>query len=117
MGSTVYSPLAGGVLTGKYNDGIPEGSRGSDNRDWIEGQLDGGRLEKLRQLAHLAGELGVSMANLALAWLLKNPNVSTAITGATRPGHVTENVKACDIAEKLTDDVMDRIDNILDNKP
>jgi voltage-dependent potassium channel beta subunit len=117
MGSTVYCPLAGGILTGKYNDGVPEGSRGSQGEQWINDAVERGDIEKTRKLTVLAEELGVAMPALALAWILKNPNVSTAITGATRPEHVEQNVKACDILELLTDEIMDRIETILDNKP
>ncbi len=118
MGTTVYSPLGGGILTGKYNDGIPEDSRiGKTDAEWLRKSLTEQKVQKTRQLTEVAGELGITMANLALAWILKNPNVSTAITGATKVRHVEENVKAVDAVELLTDDVMERIEGILDNKP
>ena len=118
MGTTIYCPLAGGILTGKYNDGVPEDSRiGKADQDWLKKSLTEEKLSKTRALTALAGELGITMANLALAWCLKDPNVSTAITGATRVDHVAENVKACDAVDKLTDDVMARIEGILDNQP
>ncbi len=118
MGSTVYSPLAGGILTGKYNDGIPDDSRiGKADADWLRNQLTEEKVAKTRELTKIADELGCSMAALALAWVIKNPNVSTAIIGATKDKHVLENVKAADMVEKLTDEVMARIEGILDNKP
>ena len=118
MGSTVYSPLAGGILTGKYNEGIPDESRiGKADADWLKKQLTDEKLQKTRKLTELAEELGITMANLALAWLLQNPNVSTALTGATKVRQVEENVKAVDAVDLLTDDVMERIEQILDNKP
>lgn len=118
LGTTIYSPLAQGVLTGKYNNGIPEGSRISDKSpDWQKGMLSEANLSKVRKLTDLAGDLGGTMAELALAWCLRNPNVSTCIIGATRPEQVKENVKACDLVDKLTDDVMAKIEGILDNRP
>ncbi len=118
MGTTIYCPLAGGILTGKYNEGIPDDSRiGQSDQDWLKKSLTEEKLAKARALADLAGEMGLAMPTLALAWCLRNPHVSTAITGATKPEHVTENVKAPDAVEQLTDDVMARIEDILANKP
>lgn len=114
MGSMIYSPLAGGILTGKYNNGIPEDSRlGGDGPDWLKKSLTDEKLEKSRKLGEIANELGVTQAHLALAWNLKNPRVSTCLTGATKAAQVEENVKAVDAVEKITDDVMDRIEKIL----
>lgn len=122
LGTTVWSPLASGLLTGKYNDGIPEDSRMNlSGYEWLRDRLLGpegqANLEKVKSLASVATDLGVSMAQMSLAWCLKNPNVSTVITGASRPEQVTENMKAVDVAEKMSDDVMTRIDGILGNKP
>lgn len=122
LGTTVWSPLASGLLTGKYNDGIPKGSRLSlKGFEWLRDQMLNGegmhRIGKVRQLAPIAKELGCSVAQLALAWCLKNPNVSTVITGASEPGQVVENVKALDFVGKLRLEVLDRIERILDNKP
>ena len=118
MGSTVYSPLGGGILTGKYNDGIPADSRiGKTDMDWLKKSLTDEKVAKSRELAKVADELGMTQATLALAWVLKNPNVSTAIIGATKVRQVAENVKAVDEMAKLDDQVMDRIEKILDNKP
>ncbi|MCA9936692.1 MAG: aldo/keto reductase, partial [Anaerolineales bacterium] len=122
LGTTIWSPLASGMLTGKYNDGAPDDSRiNLKGYEWLremfeneEGQL---RLAKTRQLTQLAEELGTSTARLALAWCLKNPNVSTVITGASRPEQVVDNMQALDVVELLTDDVMAQIETILDNSP
>lgn len=122
LGTTIWSPLASGLLTGKYNDGIPEGSRLSlESYEWLRENLlnDEGqrRIAKVRQLTPLAKGLGCTMAQLALAWCLRNPNVSTVITGASRAEQVTENMKALDVVEKLTPDVIEKIEGILDNRP
>lgn len=122
LGTTIWSPLASGVLTGKYNDGIPEGSRATLNGyDWlrenIESEEGQQQVAKARQLTAVADDLGVPLARLALAWCLKNPNVSTVITGASRPSQVSDNLQALELVPQLTDDVMDRIEAILDNKP
>jgi voltage-dependent potassium channel beta subunit len=117
-GTTIWSPLASGLLTGKYNDGIPADSRASlEGYEWLQRGITPERIEKVRQLQPVASELDCSLAQLALAWCLKNPNVSTVITGASRAAQVTENMKALDIAPKLTPEVMERIDTILGNKP
>ena len=122
LGTTIWSPLASGLLTGKYNDGIPEGTRVTlEGYEWLKEQFQSEetqrRIDKVRLLMPVAEELECTMAQLALAWCLKNPNVSTVITGASRPQQVAENMKALDVAERITDDVMAQIDEILDNKP
>jgi voltage-dependent potassium channel beta subunit len=122
LGTTIWSPLASGLLTGKYNAGIPEGTRATlPGYEWLRQRFEGDQarrdVEKVKQLMPVADELGCSMAQLALAWCFKNPNVSTVITGASRPGQVTENMLALDVAPKLTDAVMERIEAILGNKP
>jgi len=113
--ATTWSPLASGLLTGKYNDGVPEGSRGSIKKyDWLlESLTDQVKIKKVKKLTEIAGDLGASTAQLALAWLLKNPNVSTVITGASRVEQVRENMKAVDVVAKLTSDVMEAIEKIL----
>jgi len=118
-GTTIWSPLASGLLTGKYADGIPTNSRASlPGYEWLQEEtITPERVEKVKRLAPVASELGCTTAQLALAWCLKNPNVSTVITGASRPKQVTENMKAADMVEKLTPDVMEHIDQILGNKP
>ncbi len=117
-GTTIFSPLASGLLSGKYNNGIPAGSRATlPGYDWLkEHVITPQRIEKVKQLAPLASDLGVTLAQMALAWCLKNPNVSTVITGASRPEQVKENMKALDAVAKLTPDVMERIEQILGNE-
>ncbi|MCB9135586.1 MAG: aldo/keto reductase [Anaerolineales bacterium] len=123
LGTTIWSPLASGLLTGKYNDGIPEGTRVSlKGYEWLKEMFESEegrqRIEKVRRLTkEVAEPLGCSMAQLALAWCLKNPNVSTVITGASKAEQVHENMKALDVAAQLTDDVMAQIEDILGNKP
>ena len=113
-GSTTWSPLASGLLTGKYNNGIPPKSRGMlKGYDWLKGRLtDEGNLAKVRALEPIAREAGCSVAQLSIAWLLKNPNVSTVITGASRVEQVRENMQAIDAVPKLTPEIMTRIDEI-----
>lgn len=122
LGTTIWSPLASGLLTGKYNQGIPEGTRlNLGDYDWLRERLEDEEwqrnLEKVRRLSAIADELDSSMAQLALAWCLKNPNVSTVITGASKPEQVTENMQALDVASRLTEKVLAQIEGILDNKP
>ena len=114
-GSTTWSPLASGLLTGKYNDGIPEGSRGSLKRyDWLLEKLtDQALIKKVRKLTKIADELGITTAQLAIAWLLKNPNVSTVITGASRVEQVHQNMKAVEAVENLTPDVVEAIEKVI----
>lgn len=117
-GTTTWSPLYGGFLAGKYNDGeIPKGSRADlDNFGWMkERAKDQVKIEASRKLAEVADDLGISEAQLSLAWLLKNPNVSTVITGASKVSQVKENMKAIDAKDKLTDDVMTRIAEIVED--
>lgn len=118
-GSTTWSPLASGLLTGKYNNGIPEGSRGAlKGYEWLRGHLTNEEaIAKVKELGHIAQELDASLAQLAIAWCLKNPNVSTVITGASRVAQVHENLKALEVAAKLTPDVMARIEAVLGNNP
>ncbi|GAB6189671.1 aldo/keto reductase [Marinitoga arctica] len=122
LGLTTWSPLASGILTGKYNDGIPEDSRLAkfsrlaDNMK-EKGLLSDENIEKVRKLSVIAKDLDATMAQLALAWLLKNKNVSTVITGASRVEQVKDNMKAVEIKEKLSDEVMEEIEKILNNKP
>jgi len=115
-GSTTWSPLASGLLTGKYNDGIPEDSRGAiKGYEWLQDRLtDQDLINKVKKLGDVAGDLGASTAQLAIAWLLKNPNVSTVILGASKVSQLKENLKALEVVPKLTDDVMAVIEEILD---
>ncbi|MDP3234729.1 MAG: aldo/keto reductase [Myxococcales bacterium] len=115
LGTTIWSPLASGVLSGKYNDGAPADSRLSlSNYDWLkEAVLKPENLSKAKALAPIAKDVGCTQAQLAIAWCLKNPNVSTVITGATRAEQVVENMKALDVVPKLTPEVMTRIEGAL----
>jgi voltage-dependent potassium channel beta subunit len=113
-GATTWSPLASGLLSGKYLQGIPEGSRASlPGYEWLRDSiLHPQRLEKVRALQPIATELGCTLSQLAIAWCLKNPNISTVITGASRVEQVHENMRALEVVEKLTPDVMQRIEAI-----
>jgi voltage-dependent potassium channel beta subunit len=119
LGTTIWSPLASGLLSGKYNKGIPSGTRAAlKGYEWLrEYVITPQNIRKVEELQTVAAELGCTMAQLALAWCLKNPYVSTVITGATRSEQVEENMKASEIASKLSSDTMDRIDQMLGNKP
>jgi voltage-dependent potassium channel beta subunit len=113
-GTTIWSPLASGLLTGKYNRGIPAGSRATlKGYDWLHEELtDKEKLAKVRALEPIAQELECTVPQLALAWCLKNPYVSSVITGASRVEQVHENMKASDVAPKITPEILARIDNI-----
>jgi voltage-dependent potassium channel beta subunit len=115
LGLTTWSPLASGVLTGKYLDGIPEGSRGAlEGYEWLRGHLtDAEANARVRELQAVAQELGCSLAQLAIAWCATNPNVSTVITGASRVEQVHENLRALDVLAQLDATVMARIDALL----
>jgi voltage-dependent potassium channel beta subunit len=110
IGLVVWSPLAQGVLTGKYNNGVPEGARGATS-DWVKGDLAPEKIEKTKKLTAIAGELGITMSQLALAWCLRLPEISSVITGATRPEQVLANVKAAEV--KLSAEVLAQIEGIL----
>jgi voltage-dependent potassium channel beta subunit len=111
-GATTWSPLASGLLTGKYRDGIPQDSRGAlPDYGWLAEQItDPESLAKVEKLRPVADELGCTLAQLALAWCTTNPNVSTVITGASRVSQVVENFAALDVVPALTPDVLSRID-------
>lgn len=119
MGTTIWSPLASGLLTGKYNNGIPEDSRlALEGFDWLKDRvLSEERLNNVRNLEKVAKDLGTSLATLAIAWCVKNPNVTTAILGATKEAQLQENLKALDVLPKLTTEVMEQIDAIMGTKP
>ncbi|MCL4504784.1 MAG: aldo/keto reductase [Chloroflexi bacterium] len=120
LGTTIWSPLASGLLSGKYNDGVvpPDSRAALPGYEWLRKEvLRPDRLAVVKQLAPIAAELGCTIAQMALAWCLKNPHVSTVITGASRPEQVRENMKALDVVEKLTPDVMERIETLLGNRP
>ena len=111
LGTTIWSPLASGLLTGKYNDGIPADSRGSlSGYEWLKSQLsDDAALAKVERLRPIAAELDCTLAQMCLAWCAANPNVSSVITGASRPGQVAENFAAIDVLPLLTPEIMVRI--------
>ena len=122
LGTTIWSPLASGLLTGKYNQGIPSGTRVTlEGYEWLRSQFEDEEavqhIAKVGELMNIADDLGVSVAQMALAWTLKNPHISTTITGSSKPEQIIENMKAIDIVSQLDDDVMDKIETILDNKP
>jgi len=119
MGTTIWSPLASGLLTGKYNDGIPEGSRlALEGFDWLKDRtLSEQRIESVRNLDAVAKELNTTLATLAIAWCIRNPNVTTAILGATKEAQLVENLKALDVYTKLDEETMVKIDEIMQTKP
>jgi voltage-dependent potassium channel beta subunit len=123
-GTTIFSPLASGLLTGKYNEGIPEDSRFANNKDFFKNAIgtlneaEGkAKIEKVKKLTTIAEKIGGTTAQLALAWAAKNENVSTVILGASKPQQIIDNVKALKLLEKLTPEVMEEIEGVLSNKP
>lgn len=119
LGTTTWSPLASGILSGKYNDQFPDGTRlGMEGLEWLkERNLTQERITAVLGLSELAKELGLSLPVMSLAWCLKNPNVSTVILGASKLVQLQENMKALSAQELLTPTVMQRIEDILNNKP
>jgi voltage-dependent potassium channel beta subunit len=119
LGTTIWSPLASGLLSGKYNDQFPADTRlGIEGLEWLrEKNITLEKIEITKKLTSLAHEIGLSLPLMSLAWCLKNPNVSTVILGASREDQLTENLKALNVQEKLTDEVLDRMELILGNKP
>jgi len=115
LGTTTWSPLASGLLTGKYLDGIPEGSRGAlEGYEWLKDALtDEQNLEKVRRLKKVADDLECSLAQLSIAWCAANPNVTTVITGASKVEQVHENLKALDVIDRLDAGVMAEIDSVM----
>jgi len=119
LGTTIWSPLASGLLTGKYNKGVPEDSRlGIPGFEWLKDKAYvEEKLNKVRSFEKLAIELGVSMASLSIAWCIKNPHVTTAILGATKKEQLHDNLKAVDVLPMLTEEVMKSIDTVFGTKP
>ncbi len=119
LGTTIWSPLASGLLTGKYNNGIPADSRlAVEGFDWLkERTYVEAKIEKVKQLQTLANELGVSLAALSIAWCIKNPNVTTAILGATKKEQLMDNLKAMDALALITPEITQKIEEIMQNKP
>ncbi|GAP20550.1 aldo/keto reductase [Leptolinea tardivitalis] len=114
LGLTTYSPLYFGILTGKYNDGIPSGSRASlDDMAWIREHITPETIGKIRQLTSLAQENGMTTAQLSLAWILRRKDVSSVVTGATHLEQLDENLSAPEMVDNLNDVILDRIDQIL----
>ena len=113
-GSTTWSPLASGLLTGKYNDGVPSDSRGAlEGYEWLRAELTNAqRLAMVSALQPLAEQMGASLAQFSIAWCLQNPDVSTVITGASRVQQIHENMKALDFVDCFTPDLMQEIDRI-----
>jgi voltage-dependent potassium channel beta subunit len=112
LGTTTWSPLASGLLTGKYLNGVPEGSRATlPGYEWLKGLLtDEARNKKVADLKVIADELDVSLTQFSLAWCAKNPHVSTVITGSSNAAQVRENMTALDVLPLLTDEIMERVD-------
>jgi voltage-dependent potassium channel beta subunit len=115
LGLTTWSPLASGLLTGKYLDGVPEDSRAAlPGYEWLRGPLtEAGANEKVRRLQAVADDLSCTLAQLAIAWCARNPHVSSVITGASRPEQVRDNLGALDVVDRLTDEVVARIDEAM----
>lgn len=119
LGTTIWSPLASGLLSGKYNEGIPKTSRFAlEGFDWLKDRwMLEDNIKKVKKISELATKLGVSTASLSIAWCIKNPNVSTAILGATKKQQLIENLKSLEVVPMLTPEIMDKIDGIMKNKP
>jgi aryl-alcohol dehydrogenase-like predicted oxidoreductase len=118
LGLTTWSPLYYGVLTGKYNEGIPAGSRAAlDSMAWIRDRITPERVSIVRELSKVAGDLHITTTQLALAWLLRRKEVSSVITGATNVRQLEENLEAAEAIDKLNDEVLERIEQILGNYP
>jgi voltage-dependent potassium channel beta subunit len=114
LGLTTYSPLYFGILTGKYNHGVPAGSRASlEEMNWLRDNLTPERISIVRELTELASDLEMTTAQLALAWILRRKEVSSVITGATRIEQVDENLQAAESVEKLTEEILEQIDRIV----
>jgi len=118
IGLTTFSPLFYGALTGKYNDGIPQGSRLSlQDMGWVKDRITPEIITKVRRLTPIAQELGITTGQMALAWLLRRKEVSSIITGATRVEQLDENLAAEDFVEKMNEDVFNKIEEVLANNP
>jgi aryl-alcohol dehydrogenase-like predicted oxidoreductase len=119
MGTTIWSPLASGILTGKYNNGIPKNSRlAVEGFEWLrDRELKEERIKKVVKLESIAKKLDCSLATLSIAWCIHNPNVSTAILGATSIAQLKENLEAIKIVSKLTPQIIESIEAIMKNKP
>ena len=122
LGTTIWSPLASGLLTGKYNDGVPQDARAAlPGYEWLREKIEGdegrARIEKVRTLAQIADQAGLPIHHMALLWCLQNPNVSTVILGASRLEQLTDNLAALDRKTVMTADLMAAIEAVVQNKP
>ncbi|HEY5368568.1 MAG TPA: aldo/keto reductase [Hanamia sp.] len=119
LGTTIWSPLASGLLTGKYNDGVPKNSRFAlEGFGWLKDRMMADdKIKKVKKLSELAAKLDVSTAALSIAWCIKNPHVTTAILGATKKQQLLDNLKAIEVMEKLTPEVLEKIEKIMQTKP
>lgn len=120
LGTTIWSPLASGLLTGKYNSAMPSDTRLQiEGMDWLKERTLGEqqRIDKTKQLEVLAKELGTTLPKLGIAWCVKNPHVSTAILGASKPEQLKENLRALEVLPMLTTEIVEKIEGILQNKP
>jgi voltage-dependent potassium channel beta subunit len=119
LGTSIWSPLASGLLTGKYNKGIPDGSRlGLSGFEWLKNQwLLDERIKKVKKLSDYANKLGFNVAPLSIAWCIKNPHVTTAILGATKKEQLLENLKALEILPQLTPEILQKMEKIMQTKP
>jgi voltage-dependent potassium channel beta subunit len=119
LGTTIWSPLASGILTGKYFDGTAGTNNRLEQMQWLKDRImgDTDKIEKVKKLHDLAKETGISLTHMALCWCLKNENVSTVILGASKVAQLEENLKCWDAMPKLTAEVMNKIEDILQNKP
>ncbi|MBL7772222.1 MAG: aldo/keto reductase [Chitinophagaceae bacterium] len=119
LGTTIWSPLASGLLTGKYNEGVPKGSRlALEGFDWLADRwLMKDKLDKVKKLAKVADDLQISLAQLSIAWCLKNKHVSTVILGATKLQQLKDNLKSIDMVDLLTEEIMQLIDKVMGTKP
>ncbi len=119
MGTTIWSPLASGLLSGKYNNGIPKDSRFAlHGFDWLKDQwMKKEMIDKVKKLKKIADELKVSLAQLSIAWCINNPHVTTAILGATNKKQLLENLKAIEVITKLNTEILNKIEKIVNTKP
>jgi voltage-dependent potassium channel beta subunit len=118
IGLTTWSPLYGGILSGKYKEGIPKGSRAAmDRMDWFKDRITPERLAVVEDLEAIASDLGITVAQLSIAWLLRRKEVSSVITGATKLKQLKQNIESADAVEKLTDEILERIEQVLGNHP
>jgi voltage-dependent potassium channel beta subunit len=118
LGLMTWGPLNHGILSGKYNQSIPEGSRATlDSMRWLRDLLTRDRLDKVRLLTDLGQSLGLTTAQLAIAWILRLKEISSVVTGATTPEQLDENLIASEALPKMTEEVLTRIDEIMDNAP